>query len=549
MPVSRARIWILLLLVVSVLAVYWNVQDGGFLNYDDQVYVTDNPHLRLGLTWPGVRWAFRSTDLGFWHPLTWLSLLLDYQWYGLHPAGYHWTNLLLHLANTLLLFALLHRMTGAWGRSCLVAALFALHPLHVESVAWVAERKDVLSAFFWMLTMGAYIFYAERPGWDRYLLTLFFFLLGLMAKPMLVSLPLVLLLIDYWPLNRFRGAQSHAYPGPAVPEGRKGVPAALSTLILEKVPLALLSGAASWLVYATQQHFGALASPEVFPVPNRMANAVVSYGAYLAKTIFPWGLAAFYPYPGHWPLWRVLLSGFVLLTLSVWSLRYARRLPYLAVGWLWFLGVLLPVIGLVQIGSAAMADRFTYLPLVGIFLMMVWGSFDCPGRTRQAAFLLMGAALILWSCLSWMQVQYWQNDVTLFRRAIQVTDGNYKAMHILGLAYHRQGDDTRALDFLTESIRLKPDESRVHNDLGVVYMGQKRFRDAQREFTLALRLRPDNVKAINNLGAALASQGITEEAEKYFNAALRWEPENKDAMDNLRKIRKLPGRRAGAGMR
>jgi hypothetical protein len=366
---------------------------------------------------------------------------------------------------------------------------------------------------------------------------LLFFILGLMAKPMLVTLPFVLLLLDYWPLSRFQAGQSHTYqssPDEHLDMHRRH--AGIPWLIIEKVPLLMLSVAASFLVYVTEQHFGALASLESFPLESRFSNTLISYTAYLGKTFIPLDLAAFYPYPGNWPLWQVMLSGFILLAVSFFVLHYAKRFPYLAVGWLWYLGVLMPVIGIIQIGSTAMADRFTYLPLIGIFLIIVYGSSDFMKNRKNWFLILMCAVIVMMSLLSWIQIQYWQNNTTLFYRAIQVTKNNYKALHVLGITYHRQGDDNKAIDCLTESIRLKPDESRVHNDLGVVYMGQRRFRDAQRQFTAALKLRPDNVNAINNMGAALASQGMHKEAVQYFREALRIDPNDKSAMENLEKI-------------
>lgn len=538
MPCNRKKMGILIFLILSILFVYWQVQGFQFLDYDDQIYVSGNWHIQSGLTWEGMKWAFTSTDYGFWHPLTWVSLLMDYQCYDLKPAGYHWTNVLLHMATTVLLFLVLHGITGTLWRSGFAAALFAVHPLHVESVAWIAERKDVLSAFFWMLTMGAYVYYAKHPRLGRYLWVLLFYILGMMAKPMLVTLPFVLLLIDYWPLNRFPVGQSHMYLSnagdkPDIHVNETGI----KCLILEKIPLLLIAVSASCLVYVTQQRFNALASLESFPLDSRIANAVVSYAAYLTETILPLGLAAFYPHPGSWPLPTVILSGGLLLLISAFALGYARRFPYLAVGWLWYLGVLVPVIGLIQIGSAAMADRFTYIPLIGIFVVSVWGCADLLKNRKHLFLTSMVAVIAILSILSWFQVRYWHDSMTLFQRAAQVTRNNYKALHILGLAYHRIGDDSKAAVFINESIRIKPDDSRAHNDLGIIYMAQGKFGDAQNEFTMALKLRPDNLTALNNLGAAVASQGKAAKALHYFQEVLRLDPNNGSARANLEKAR------------
>ena len=452
--------------------VYWPVRNYDFVNFDDDIYVFKNAFVQSGLGWNSVRQAFTSELVeksGFWHPLTWLSLMLDYQAFGLNAHIYHMTNLMLHVFNTILLFLVFRRMTKVLWQSAFIAILFAIHPLHVESVAWVAERKDVLSAFFWMLTMGAYIFYAERPGWGRYLLTLFFFILGLMAKPMLVSLPLVLLLIDYWPLNRFRGAQSHAYPGPAVPGGKKGVPASFSWLILEKVPLVLLSGAASWLVYATQQHFGVLGSPEIFPVPKRMANAVASYVMYIVKMIWPSNLTVYYPYLGGWHFWQVLGAILLLVAVTAVIIWKAKRFPYLTTGWLWYAGTLVPVIGLVQVGSFSRADRYTYIPLIGMFIMLAWGVPELLGTWRyrkEVLITLLALSLSCFSIVTRMQVGYWQNSITLFDHALEISDHNSLACNNRGAAYADLGNYKRAMVDYDRAIKINPNNVEAYFNRG-----------------------------------------------------------------------------------
>jgi len=535
MSLKHRKILFSIFLITVTLLVYWKVQYCEFLNYDDQVYVTDNAHVRSGLTKESVVWALTSAEAGFWHPLTWLSLMLDYEVFHLNPAGYHWTNLLFHIANTLLLFWVLQRMTGALWRSGFVAALFALHPLHVESVAWVAERKDVLSAFFWMATIGLYVRYVERPGAGRYLYVVVSFILGLMAKPMVVTLPFVLLLLDYWPLGRFPSAQLPRADSFEEPAGvRKS--STLFQLVLEKIPLLCLAVSASILALVTQSSFGALSSLESFPFDSRIANAAVSYAGYIGMMIWPSGLSVFYPHPGYWPVWKIVLSGVILLAISLLALRASRRYPYVAVGWLWYLVTLLPVIGIIQLGSFAMADRFTYLSLIGLFIMITWGVSDFFANRKHKRYLLLipfSLILTILSLCTWIHLDYWKNDVSLFSRAMEATRYNHKALHVLGMAYHRQGNHDEAVKYLSLSICIKPDESRAHNDLGVVYMGQQRFKDAEREFAAAVKLRPDNVKAINNLGVVLASQGKLEEAIGHFREAKRLAPEYESAKNNL----------------
>jgi tetratricopeptide (TPR) repeat protein len=535
---AHCRFFILLFLACSILMVYWRVQNFNFVYYDDQVYVTENTHVQSGLTGKGIVWAFSSLDAGFWHPLTWLSLMLDFELFGLNPGGYHITNVLFHIASTLLLFLALNQMTGAQWRSAFVAAMFALHPLHVESVAWISERKDVLSAFFWMLTMWSYNLYTKHPSKARYLWVAVAYFMGLMAKPILVTLPFVLLLLDYWPLNRFSIHQSDpqpSLPGDGKKEGtkREGV----SRLILEKIPLLLLAALASTLAFLTEQRAEALSSITSYPVSYRITNALVSYWIYAAKAVWPHNLAAFYPHPGLWPIPDIFLATLFLLTVIIIALYWRKRFPYIAVGWFWFLGTLVPVIGIIQIGSQAMADRHSYIPLIGFFLAVTWAAGDFF-RKRNDAKLLPAisalAAIIIFSACSWIQVSYWKSTFALFQHAVEVTKDNYKALHGLGWAYHSQGDDAKAIALIRESIRLKSD-ARAHNDLGVIYMGRKEFREAEREFTASLKLKPHNPQYLNNIGAALASQGKTEEAIPYFREAIHIQPDYKGARDNLLK--------------
>jgi len=366
----------ILFLVVATLLVFWPVLNSEFINLDDGVYVTNNPNVQRGLTLENVKWAFTDTSAGFWHPLTWLSHMLDCQLFGLNPGAHHLTNLLFHLANTLLLFWVLKRMTGRPGASTFIAALFALHPLHVESVAWVSERKDVLSTFFWILTMGLYLRYVEQPGIHRYLLVLLSFTLGLMSKAMLVTLPFVLLLLDYWPLGRLlfkQDSKSSLLPDPGMAHYQRLSPL---RLVREKIPLLILSGTWCVLTFFAEKSLGAIGGLGTIPLGTRLANAISSYGLYLERTIWPRNLAVFYPYPDTIPLGQVIMGGFLLVGLSCIVIRYALSRPYLSVGWLWYLGTLVPVIGLVPVGSHVMADRYTYVPLIGLFIMIAMGLPD-----------------------------------------------------------------------------------------------------------------------------------------------------------------------------
>jgi hypothetical protein len=393
MPHRRWIIIACLFLVVATLATYGDLRNHQFINYDDNVYVTDNPTVQGGLTLTGLVWAFTTLHSGLWIPLTWLSFMVDSQLFGLHPGGFFLTNLFFHIANALLLFWWLLRTTRAPGRSFLAAALFALHPLHVESVAWATERKDVLSTFFWLLTMWAYVWYAERPRLGRYVLILVCFSLGLMAKPMLVTLPFALLLLDYWPLGRL----SLKGPAAAAASPKPGPGVTIKRLVWEKSPLLVISALSSVVTFSVQKEAGAISTLHTLPIPNRLANAMVACVSYLGKMFWPAHLAVLYPLPGHNPpIWQAPAAGLALAVLSLLALRQARRHPYLLVGWLWYLGTLLPVIGLVQVGVQAMADRYTYVPSIGLFIAVVWGMADLAARWRAPRFLLPMAPE--WSC-------------------------------------------------------------------------------------------------------------------------------------------------------
>ena len=504
----------------GALAAFAHVCGNNFINYDDDVYVTENRHVQAGLTVPSIQWAFTNVDASNWHPLTWLSLQLDYQLFGLAPWGYHLTNLLLHVANGLLLFIVLRRMTGATWRSGLVAVLFTLHPLHVESVAWVAERKDVLSTLFWMLTLWAYVYYTERPKLARYLVVVAAFALGLLAKPMLVTLPCVLLLLDFWPLQRLRSGQ--ATPG---------------RLIWEKVPLFVLAAASCAVTWYAQQHAGAVAALDKLPLKLRLANAVLAYVGYIGKTFWPRDLAIFYPHPlTMGPAWRLVLAAVFLLTVTGLALATSRRRPFVAVGWLWYLGTLVPVIGAVQVGQQAMADRYTYIPLIGLFLLVAWGLPSLLARWQLPASLLaLPAVMVVAACTvcTAMQVAVWHDSIALWEHSCKVTPESATARNNLGLALLQEGKFEEAEQNFRRALRINPAYYLSLNNLGLALAAQGKVGEALRWYAEAIRINPHFYHVHNNLGLVLESQGKLPEAVEQYTQAIGMEPGAANVHDNL----------------
>jgi tetratricopeptide (TPR) repeat protein len=539
---NRTVLLTCVLLVGATLLAFGRVTGNDFVNYDDPDHVTENPYVRAGLSPAGVRWAFTTTHAvnPCWQPLAWLSLMLDTTLQGTEPSGYHRTSLLLHVANTLLLFLFLRRATGRVGPSGVVAAFFALHPLHVESVAWAAERKDVLSTLFGLLALWAYVGYAARPGLGRYVLVLVAFALGLLAKPMLVTLPCVLLLLDYWPLGRWRPAGT---PAPDT-SAAAVVPAPLGWLLAEKVPLFVLAAGASVMTLLAQQ--GVVAPAEHVPLPARLANAVTAYVTYLRQTFWPAGLAVFYPYfpdkvsPGSVAAGTVLLGA-----LSATFLGAARRWPYLAVGWLWFLGTLVPVIGLVQVGTHAHADRYTYVPLIGLFLLLTWSGADLLAHWRVSeTFTVAIVGLLLGACLSctWRQVGTWHDSVTLWRHALDVTADNYLAHDNLGVFLWKRGERTEALAHYTEAVRINPAFASAHYNLSVALAARGQADQAIEHVREAVRLNPRHAPAQHNLGMALWTRGRLDEAADHCTAALAVNPAYASAWHVLGAARWQQGR-------
>ena len=534
----RRELLICMLLIVVTLLVFEQVRNHEFVNLDDPLYVTENHHVKAGLSPKSFIQAFTDTPAGYWIPLTWLSLMLDFEFYGLEAGGYHLTNLLFHIANALLLFLLLKRMTGKLWQSAFVAALFAIHPLRVESVAWVTERKDVLSTLFWLLTIWTYCHYIERPAIHRYLLVILTFALGLMAKPMVVTLPFALLLLDYWPLQRLQITKSDAAAGlqtnlPSLPAGRNHQ---ILSLILEKIPLFALAAISSIITLLTKRSLEAVQSIEEFPLSVRFANAVVSYVKYIGKMIWPENLAVFYPHPGSLSVWQTAGTGLILVLISFAVVRAARNHPYLVMGWLWYLGTLVPVIGLAQAGEQAMADRFTYIPLIGLFIMIAWGVPEWLASYRHKRFLLSVSSLVVLSALmilSRSQVQHWRSSVTLYEQALAVTNNNYLAYNNLGVTLQMQGHLEEAIGHYTKALAIKPDYPAALTNLGDGYLAQGKVEKAITHLSEALRLDPDYVVAHNTLGLALTEQGEYTEAMVSFSRALAIESKYAPIHNNM----------------
>jgi Flp pilus assembly protein TadD len=536
--VRRWPLWISIGLIALNIAIYAPVAHHDFVNFDDDDYVTNNDVVGRGLTWNGISWALTTAHASNWHPLTWISHMLDVQLYGMNAGGHHVTSLLLHIASSILLFALLYRMTGAVWRSAFVAALFAVHPLHVESVAWVAERKDVLSTLFAMLTIWSYVVYVQRPSARRYLSVLVLFALGLMAKPMLVTLPFALLLLDFWPLQRATISNLAWALRPAAGAGANGKQESrdlLWRLAREKLPLLALTVLSSVVTYQAQLRGNAVVGLAATALDRRIENALIAYVAYIGKTIWPAHLAVLYPYSQQ-PLTAALGAALVLIAASIVAIRLARRCPYLPVGWFWFLGTLVPVIGIVQVGSQSMADRYTYVPLIGLFLIAAWGGADLLGRlNRQASVLVMTAGITIAACTvaARIQVGYWENGIALWQHAVNVTRDNFMAHGNLGNVLSRAGRVDEAITNFNEALRLRPDYTDSHTNLGIALAKQGRLAEALPHFSTAASLSPAGAEKYNNLGSAYANLGRIDESIAEYEKALRLKPDYPEAHHNL----------------
>jgi hypothetical protein len=493
------------LVSVSIIS-YIPVLSADFIAYDDDVYVTENPRVRQGITPENIRWAFTTGYNANWHPLTWLSHMIDIELFGMRPGGHHCTSLFIHCLNGVLLFLLLAQATGARWRSAGVAMLFVLHPLHVESVAWISERKDMLCTLFWLLAMRAYIHYVRRQTIRRYLWIVFFFVLALMSKPMAVTMPFLLLALDYWPLNRFSASGN--------------MTGNLLRLSVEKIPLFCLSIISSWITIVVQHAGGAVSGLAHTPVSLRIMNAIVSYGTYLLKTIVPLKLAVFYPYSQTIPLWKVGVSLVVLGVITFYAIRMRKKRPWVVTGWVWFIGTLVPVIGIVQVGSQSMADRYTYIPLVGLFIIFVWAAYAATRGIRYETGVWCLAGIIVMAVCGMMtfrQAKYWQDTKSLFTHVLSVTDKNHVAHHSLGIALFREGDIQGAREQFKRAVTLKPGHVEAMVYIGIICGMQGDYRAAERYFKKALALEPENEYIHTNLAKLFIAMGKHEKAREHLN--------------------------------
>jgi tetratricopeptide (TPR) repeat protein len=536
-----------LLLGLVTLGLYLPMLGNDFVDFDDQAYISDNPQVTAGLSRPGIVWAFHTFEQGNWHPLTWISHMLDCQLFGVNPAWHHLVNALFHAVNTVLVFWLLRRMTGRLWPSALVAALFGWHPLHVESVAWASERKDVLCAFFWLLTLLAYTAYVKRPRPGIYALALGLFACALMSKPMAVTLPCVLLLLDFWPLNRWLPLPEAATGNPPEAGGEPVIPGngaapgvnawtgglwrRGAALVLEKVPFFVLSLADAVVTYAAQKSAGAVTSSIALPCPYRLGNALWSYLRYVSNTVCPAGLSLVYPYKTHLPMFLVTVSAALLVVWSGLFLAWWRRFPYLVTGWFWFVGTLVPTIGLIQVGAQSMADRYMYLPSIGLFIVAVWGLADWVRlQPRWLRPVQLASALALLGCLvlTSIQIAYWRNTITLFTHTIEETGDNGVAYYCLGLGYQKAGDKPTALGLYSKSVEVEPGYFPAQFSLGKLLLEYGKVAEGRQHLDRAEQMAGRNPQLQYNLGMTLMTAGNHADAMPHLAAAVRWAPDNPD---------------------
>jgi Flp pilus assembly protein TadD len=515
-------------LVLITLAIYLPAGNHQFINLDDNLYVTANPHIVSGLTWQNITWAFTSVEAGNWHPITWLSHMSDVELYGMTPRGHHLTSVVIHTFSTVLLFLLLLRWTDSAWPSAFAAALFALHPMHVESVAWVSQRKDVLSAFFWFLTLLLYGEYVTKRNLSLYFLSLVVFMMGLMSKPMIVTLPIIMLLVDFWPLGRYQNLKEAGFDKQL---------ARLIALIKEKIPFVFCSLILGLITIYAQGSAGAIAGFSTISLSLRCKNAVVSYVKYISKTAWPFDLAVYYPFPPFIPLWQVICSSLTIILLTVSVIRFGRRYPFLLVGWLWFLITLVPVIGIIQVGNQSMADRYSYIPATGLFIIIAWGGANLVKSLRRyqhaMLMLLAGTLVILSAVVTKQQLGYWQNDISLFQRTLQLTANNYMINNNLALALQSNADLDAAILHFQEALRIAPDYVAAHNNLGIAFQTKGQLDAAIQEYRRALQIDPNDSHARSNLGAAYQTAGNLDAAIREYQEALRLAPDFKNARVNL----------------
>jgi len=547
---KKLTLAICLVLALSTIAVYWQVHSFDFVDYDDYEYITLNPNVKAGLTTPGVIWAFTTGYAANWFPLTWLSHMLDCTLFGVNPGRHHLTNLLLHIANTLLLFIVLKQITAALWQSAFVAAAFALHPMHVESVAWIAERKDVLSMFFWILTIAAYSRYVRQPAKTWYLLTVLAFAMGLMSKPTVVTLPFVLLLLDYWPLGRLNNPKT--LQSPEEPNSRISASffhwPVFYRLLLEKIPFFTLSFISCIITFFVQRAGKMVAEFADLPLMSRIANTFLSYVKYIGNLIWPTRLAVFYPHSalGRMSVWPVVLAVLILIVISVCVLYFARSRKYLPVGWFWFLGTLVPMIGLIQVGGQAIADRYTYIPATGLFIIIAWGLPDLLARWRYKVVSLTVAALILTSAMmisTFHQVAHWQNSFSLFTHTLAATgNDNFVVHHMLGKELFKQKKFDDAIYHYEQTLRLRPNHFDTLNNLAAAYYRVGKIDPAVISWKNALKVNPNRPDVYYNMGVALTKQQKIDEAVESFTHALRLNPGLAEARKGLANAFFLQGR-------
>jgi protein O-mannosyl-transferase len=552
---GKQKLIVYIVLALVTFAVYWQVHNFDFINFDDVSYVIENPHIRSGITPEGFLWAFGTKYNDLWNPLLWHSFMVDYQLYGLNAGGYHVTNLILHIMSTLLLFWLFHRMTGAIWRSAFVAAVFALHPLHVESVVWVSERKDTLSAFFWMLTLCLYVWYTEKPVIKRYLLVLFSFACALMSKPMVITLPLVMILLDYWPLNRLQTREIETKPEVVSAENNKekkknkSKKGALAEKvsppptvqkssdpkirgiiplwqIQEKVPLFILSA----ILVVISLYNPNVSTGKLIPISDRIANALVTFIIYLGKTFIPYNMAVYYPFPSQIPAWQVIGATLLIILITAFVIVMVKRLPYLFVGWFWYAITIAPVIGIIQVSLSApyaMADRYHYLPSIGLAVILAWGIPSLIKREDLQKKISLPAGIIViavLAVLTWMQCQYWKNSMALWNHALKVTKNNYIAHNNRGTLYNSLGRYESAMEDYNQAIRQKPDYADAYNNRGNIYKKLGQYRLAIEDNSKAIQLNPYSDKYYNNRGNTFGFLGQHQEAIADYNQAIRLNP-------------------------
>ncbi len=567
---DRQKLIVYIVLAVVTLAVYWQLNQYGIVNFDDYVYVTENDHIQSGITLDGFRWAFSTRYADLWNPLVWLSFMLDYQLHGLNAGGYHLTNLILHVMSTLFLFWLFNRMTGSIWRSAFVAALFALHPLHVESVAWIAERKDTLSAFFWMLTLCLYVYYTEKPVIRRYLLVLLCFACALMSKPMVITLPIVMLLLDYWPLDRLgsrkvvtsmpevmpdstnKGEKKNKLNKEALkkntspPRVQKVSEPRIAGIIpiwqlKEKIPFFVLSIIMVIITLYNPNTPDMSHDPDVIQIPliSRLANAPIAFVTYLEKTFWPHNMAILYPFTNQIPLWQVLVASLLILVITTFVIVMTKRLPYLFAGWMWFSITIAPVIGIIQISRTApysMADRYHYLPSIGLGVMLAWGM---PALIKSEAIrkkILFSVGIIFLSVisfLSWEQCGYWKDSINLFSHTLKVTDNNWIIYGNRGFAYNGLSNYRQAIEDYNRVIKIKPGYAIAYNNRGLAYGNLGQYQRAIEGYNEAIRLKPDYVDAYYSRGVAYTNLGQYQRAIEDFNRAIRLNPAYFKAYNNM----------------